>query len=1542
MVDRIDNYIGVTVRGYELRELIGQGSFGAVYRAFQTLVGREVAVKVILPEYANKTDFIRRFEYEAQIIAQLENLHIVPLYDYWREPSGAYLVMRYLRGGSLRDLIRDSGALEPDLIARVMDQIASALTVAHRNNVIHRDIKPDNILLDEDDNAYLADFGIAKNQVSAENGREPEAVAGSPAYIAPEQINGTTIDPKTDVYALGIVLYEMLTGETPFAGTSTYVDLLNMQLNVPVPYLVAGKYNSDITRSLNNVIQKATAKNPGERYSDAGSLAKATRDALDLEGKTSLNGYNTSELDLILIPFDDEGEVTAPNPYKGLRAFQQSDSSDFFGREALTKTLVSRLTADNTDYRFLAVIGPSGSGKSSVVRAGLIPALRGGALPGSGNWFYKEVIPGTRPLDEISEALVQVALNPVTPETLALVGTDLVKAVNQVLPPDNSELVIVIDQFEEIFTLLENEDQRGQIMDLIMSAISDPNSRVRIVITMRADFYDRPLLYPRFGDLIKRRTEIVLPLSVEELRRAIVSPAENVGVYPDDDLVTAIVEDVGEQPGALPLLQYALTELYERRVGRRMVKSAYLESGGVLGSLARRADELYQELDTPAKEITRQLFLRLVTLGEGTEDTRRRVQRSELLSLTPDLAVLDKVLDSFGKYRLLTFDRDPTTRDTTVEVAHEALIRTWTRLREWLSASREDLRTQRRLMSSAGDWLTAKKDDSYLADGSRLTQFENLRNEGAVALNRDEAEYLDASLRHRAERLEQEEKRRQRELDLARESADKSQKLAEAARVNELREKRNARRLRRGVYLLFIMLFAAVGAMIYGFNQAVIASNAQASAEQSLARSETLRLATESSRLLGSGSNAELAALLALHSIRGQYSTQGDAALTETSSFAFAERLIEGHDNSITSTVYSGDGRYLLTGSSDKTAKLWDARTGTLVRTFSGHTDTIINVAFSPDSRQVATGSFDKSVRIWETETGKQIHELRGTEFRVRSLAWSPDGQYVAAGTGDWTIWMWNASTGALVRQFDKIHGDFIIGIAFSPDSKTIVTGSGDNTAKLWDVETGEVLRTLGIAGNADTRNGHTNFIKSVQFSPDGKYVLTGSLDRTARLWESATGNQIVQFNGHTDEVYSAVFSSNGAQVLTASADRTARLWTYKIDSSQGEEIDRFANHTRAVQAATFAPDSVHIATVSDDRTIRLWNVNAQRSTQSFTGHTGAIIAVAYSPDGKFFFTGSTDKTGILWDVATDKQIYTFTRHRETSGAIVSAAFSPDGKFILTGGDDKIGWLLNATTGNAIQSFTDFDDWVGQVGFSRDGKQLIFACKDGTVQVYDAQTYKLIIKLDVGSKAEKRYGVYGVVFTPDGKRAITGDENGGVIEWDLTTGQQVGQFVGHTGSLYRIAISPDGKSLLTSAADGTVRAWDLATREQRFLLEGHAGGAPIAYSPDGQLILTGGYQGAAALWQASDGRSVRPIYGNLGGVAAVTFSPDSRFVLTGSNDSTARLQPTDYLALAQAVCDRVLRDFTPEERTAYTILDQNPTCPKFEEQGSAAQPSTGP
>jgi WD40 repeat protein/transcriptional regulator with XRE-family HTH domain len=1207
------------------------------------------------------------------------------------------------------------------------------------------------------------------------------------------------------------------------------------------------------------------------------------------------------------------------NPYKGLRPFDETDAADFFGREGLTRRLISRLDESDEMGGFLAVVGPSGSGKSSVVRAGLVPALRQGSLPGSSNWTVLDVIPGSHPFEEVEAALLRQAVNPPASLLPQLMEDErgLLRAVKRVLPGNgDAAMLLVLDQFEEVFTLVDDEAMRKRFLDGLFTAATDPRSPLHVVATLRADFYDRPLLYRQPGEIMRQRTEVVLPMSGDELERAIVRPAARVGVRLEQDLLAAIIQDVTEQPGALPLMQYALTELFERRVGMIMTLQAYRESGGVPGALSRRAEALYGQLSPIEHEATRQLFLRLVTPGEGVEDTRRRVRIAELATAAPDEEALHRVLDLFGRYRLLTFDRDPVTGGPTVEVAHEALITSWGRLREWLDTSRESLRVQRRLLSAATEWTAAQEDSSFLAHGVRLAQFEALDAEGDVALNAQERTYLQASVAEREARETEERDRQAREVATQRRAAVRLRYLA-------------------GALAIFLLVAVGLGLLAYSQSQQAQsnATQAQANAAQAqtnadqaqanqkqadaerqqavanLTQSEALRLAAEANGLMQSKGAPELAALLSIRSALTQPSSQGDAVLEAAATLGYPIRQFVGHTDLVNDVAFSPDGKQVLTGSLDKTARLWDAATGALIRTFAGHTRGVRAVAFSPDGKYVLTGSGDSTMRLWDTASGKGVLTFTGHTDGINAVVFSPDGKRIASASDDGTARIWDAATGKALLQFTG-HDGPVIDVAFSPDGKQALTGSLDKSAQLWDAGTGQVLQRF---------LGHTDFVLGVAFSPDGKTVATGSEDHTTRLWDIATGKELQRFKGDTDFVHAVAFSPDGKTLLTSSGDRTARLW----DIATGQEVRRFIGHSDRIDGAAFSPDGSEVLTGSGDGTARLWSIGEQRALPQFTATEDPLVSAAFSPDGKRILTGGErpDTTARMWDAQTGKELFTLAG---MTGNVNAVAFSPDGKLLLTGSGvpDNTARMWDAATGKPLFTITGTNVPVYAGVFSPDGAAVLTAHADGAARLWDSHTGTLLKSFSVPKSR-----VNAVAFSRDGKLIATGNDGIATL-WDAGTGQQIGSFDSKVDVVQTVAFSPDGKSLLTGNSDGTVRLWDIATGQEIRRYAGHdAFIDSVAFSPDGKLVAAGSDDNTASIWDASSGNELRRLTGHNGVVQTVAFSPDGKTVVTASGDGTARLWYVDRRDTINYLCSRLPRDFSDQERAQYNIPDKNPTCP---------------
>ncbi len=1449
--------VGQIIKTYEILEPIEKGSSGTVYRAYQPVLERDVAIKIILPSLANHPEFIRHFDVEAQLIARLEHPFIVPLYDYWRDPDGAYIVMRWLRGGSLEKRIKQ-GSLSPKTVVHLLSQIASALDYAHQNGVIHRDLKPANILLDEAENAYLVDFGIAHHTshiISDEDGK----LVGSPAYLSPEQIRKQPLTSRSDVYSLGIILYEMLAGTHPFSDSDN-VSLLLKHIKTKLPML------EQAPSALDDVIQRATAKNPEDRFTNAEALVLALQRATRTE---------------IVTP----PRRAIHNPYKGLRPFYQADAADFFGRGPL----VSRLVEQLGNSPFLAVIGPSGSGKSSVIKAGVLPALRNGALPGSERWYLIEMVPSKTPLEELAAALLKVAT-----ETQANLQTQLrqdtyglLQVVEQILPDDETEIVLFIDQFEELFTLVESETARTNFIDSLVAATTVPYTRIHIVIALRADFYDRPLMYPHFSELMRAHTEVIVPMSPEELELAIVKPANRAGLQLASGLAATIVADLSAQPGALPLLQYTLTELCERRQGNVLTLEAYQHSGGVLGSLGSRAEQLYMTLDPESQELARQVFLRLIALGEGTEDTRRRVHRVELISA-------HEVLNLYGKYRLLTFDFEPATRAPTVEIAHEALIKTWQRLRQWIDAGREDLRLHRRINAATGEWLGANQDSSFLATGIRLEQFEAWVGNTELILNEDELKYLQASIMQRENQRTLETERREREDELL-------------------------RRSQARLWLLVVVLFGAtlMGFVLTGWaldqrakarESADEAATTAAIARRSADEGHSLALAAAARQAL-LDDNPDLAIVLALEATKiTNPPSQAQQALAEAaySTGTRSRQLFPHVDAAITSIAFGPGGRTLLVGYTDRTLRLWDMETSQQIREFADHDALVYGLAYSAGGRTAVAGTGNGSIVIWDLVTGVALQWLEGHDDAVAVVGYHLGGRQVVSASRRGEIILWDLNTGSKLGIFEG-HNNWVTQIASSPDGRLIVSGSLDNTVRIWDTSTFKEIYRL---------DEHQGDVTTVAFSPDGRFLLSGSADHTLIIWDAETGEMLRQLFGHEDIVNDATFSEDGNTVISGSNDQAVILW----DADTGEEIRRLIGHSAPVWQVSFlSSDELGAISVSADGSIRLWDVEAGAQLKRLVGHSSEITDVALSPDNSQALSSSLDRTLILWDLQTGEELLQLTGHTDW---VLSVAFSPNGRYAVSGSLDHLLIVWDLRTGQQLQQLAGHSREVNSVAFSPDGNQIVSGSTDNTVRTWDVASGEEIMQL-VGHSAQ----ITSVTFSPDGTQIASGSNDHTIRVWDAATGALLKTLEGHTSPILSVTFSPDGTELLSGAMDNTVRLWDLTTGSEIRRFIGHTSAvSSVAFSPTGQTILSASRDRSLRLWNVTTADEIARFDGHTDWVNSVSFSNDGRMAISASRDGSLRLWRT-FRSLNELIewtyANRYVHKLNCEERQKYRVT---PLC----------------
>ncbi|HJS19163.1 MAG TPA: helix-turn-helix domain-containing protein [Anaerolineales bacterium] len=1187
-------------------------------------------------------------------------------------------------------------------------------------------------------------------------------------------------------------------------------------------------------------------------------------------------------------------------PYKGLNYFDEPDADLFVGREVLTTRLIERVfSLTSSGSRFLAVVGASGSGKSSLVRAGLVSALRWNQS--STDWHIHVLTPTAHPLESLAASLTQGTNSVVATATLM---DDLAQearslqifAKRKLRSSNGSRLLLVIDQFEELFALCRSEEERVSFIENLLAAASEADGPVILLITLRADFYAHCANYAKLREALAKNQEYIGTMSDEELRRAIEEPARRGRWEFEPGLVDLLLHDVGHEPGALPLLSHALLETWQRRRGRTMTLSGYAASGGVRGAIAETAETVFSDQFTQEQRaIARRIFLRLTELGDesGAGDTRRRATFNELILKPEEATTTRAVLKALADARLIT------TSENAAEVAHEALIREWPTLHGWLDENREGLRLHRQLTEAAQEWLGMERESDVLFRGARLAQTREWAAVHQEEMNALEDEFLLASIEASEHEAAEREAQRQRELDAARKLAESERQRAEAERRQVEQQIHTSKQLRkRAIYLsavLTLAIIAALAAGLFGYR-----------ANVSLTRSEAERIAAEANNLVLTNGDTNLIALLTIRSLNMHYTPAGDTALAAVTTLGLPPRELRGHESDVWGADFSPNGKILATGSYDNTIRLWDFDTGETMRILPGGTNSVEEIAFSPDGKTIVaagwSGSAVNDVALFSVASGEAVRVFSGHTAGMNDVAFFPDGKSIISGSEDSTARIWDVATGQTLHVLTG-PGAAVIRLEVSPDGKYVVTGSMDGTARLWDASTGEQMRIFNIP------------IGAVAFSPDSKYFATGSDDLVARIWEVSTGQVVHEFFGA--DTLGVAFSPDGRLLLTGGGDRTASLW----DIATGERIRFFTGHGAAVQTVLFSPDGRQIVTTSNDGIVRVWNLEPSSIGMQFIGHNINLKQASFSPDGKLIVTAGIDGIAHLWNRETGQITVTLTGHTNEA---LGAVFSPDGKIVLTASADGTARLWDAVTGEKLLRLEGHTDAVSRAAFSPDASYIVTTSWDGTARVWDPKTGETkVVYSDQGPEP-----LNWVAVSPDGKMAATSGDDGTTRIWDPLTGKELTVFKGHSGRVMGVAFSPDGKYLLTCSVDGTARLWDVSSGKEIRRFAGHPGGAfAAAFSPDGKFVLTSGRDGTARLWDVKTGNEIRRFVGHTNAVSDVTFSPDGTYILTASEDSTARLWLADLQDTIIEVCATLTRDLTPEEQIQFGISEEGPTCP---------------
>ncbi len=1441
---------GAEIDHFRVMRVLGRGGMGEVYLARDTKLGRKVALKVVQPTLVDSKSALLRFQREARATAKLSHPNIVAIHAVGEHHDRPYVALEYVQGETLRERMDQHRLSIPESI-RLAAAIADVLVHSHYQGVVHCDLKPSNVLIGIDGRVRVLDFGLATlvqpeapassvpvgSELDERSDGEPKPPVltrgvGTPRYMSPEQWRQEPLTRAADVWALGIMLYELIADRIPFnkhsvAQLSTVV--CGPDRVPPVDQFAAAP--AEVVALLNQCLNKEPSERP------------TASEVLD-ELHATLPGGRTTVLE-------------QENPFRGLMPFRERHAHLFFGREAEIAALVERVRLQP----LLPVVGPSGVGKSSFVHAGVIPRLRE-----KEPWVVIHLRPGAKPLwtlasrilrqdtsrspDSISADSEPGSSGEVSMRTSAArdeivrLAQRLQEAPRQLslmlrwlCEQQRQKVLLYVDQLEELFTLTEDENVREAFLRAVFTAADDPSDPVRVIFTVRDDFLGRVAATAEARSALHDVTVLHSP-EPEALEEILRRPVELLDHrYEDNRLVGDIIAPVSDEPAALTMVAFAAAALWERRDGKRklLLRSAYEQIGGVEGALAKHADGVLAGFSAAELRLARQLMLRLVT----ADGTRKIV--SQAVALEGLGTAGEHALGRLTKARLISVakTRGDSEDDATLELAHESLVKTWRTLARWLEEGREEIAFVTELSEAAQLWNRRGCRVEELWTGEALHDAMRMQQRLATDLPGLAAKFLD-----RARRLEEQKLRRRRLLRIAaaglsvaisvtavlvslfviaqKEQAERQKERAEQ-REAEANEKR-AEALQESARAAF-----AKGSVLEARAKLRMALEKQ---DSSAGRYLWWQLQNQPllwKRRIGSYPNgldwSPKAGLIAL-------ACGTNVCLFDVPTAQM--QVIRGYPDSVIAVAFSPSGQQLAFAGRGGPVWLWNVQQGNRALVLKGHEGGVWALSFSPDGATLASGGDDQEIRLWDTRSGRENGRLVGHTARVLTCRYSHDGRTLASGGNDQTVRLWQIATRKQTLQLVG-HNASVHAVDFNPNDQVLASGGLDRTVRLWHVRSGKALKEL---------EGHTGRVISVAFSPDGRLLATAGYDQIIRLWDWQAGRQHPPLVGHHGSITKCVFSPDGRRLASVGNDRDVRVWktparvdprrkqyggapVYRVrfnpdgrvvvsggedkrtriwDVASGLQQRILKRHTDSVTAVDISPDGQRVATGSRDQSIRLWALASGRHQQALAGHTATVWNVRFSPDNRRLASASTDRTARVWNILSGGSTELSAKHPR---AVQCAAFSPDGRQLATGSFDGRIRLWDATTGRLIRELVGHHQIVYDLKYSPNGQQLASVGSDGTLRLWDLATGQGQVR------AHHNGRLHTVAFAPQADRIAAASSNNVALIWHLDSDKQV-VLQGHTDEVNGVDFSHDGKLVATASDDGTVRLWETATAKPRW------------------------------------------------------------------------------------------------------------------------------
>ncbi|WP_052288432.1 nSTAND1 domain-containing NTPase [Leptolyngbya iicbica] len=1205
------------------------------------------------------------------------------------------------------------------------------------------------------------------------------------------------------------------------------------------------------------------------------------------------------------------------NPFPGLRPFELDEEHLFFGREGQSDELINRLHRT----RFLGVVGTSGSGKSSLVRAGLLPSLYSGFLPGaSSSWRIAVLRPGSAPIHNLAaalndsevlgaattndEAIIRLAL---MESTLRRGSLGLVEVAQQARLAADESLLIVVDQFEELFRFkaqaeaagksLEAEDEAAAFVKLLLAAVNQRAVPIFVVLTMRSDFLGDCAQFRDLPETLNDSQYLIPRLTREQLRRAIEGPVAVGGATITPRLVNKLLNDTGDNPDQLPILQHALMRTWDYWEDQRTPDAPldlehYEAIGGMAQALSRHADQIYEGFTDDqceglktdrSRAIAEVLFKCLTDRGADNREIRRPTQLGEICAVAnAELTEVVEVIDAFRGPRrsfLMPPPSVPLHAGSVIDISHESLMRNWQRLKGWVEQEVQSANIYRRLAETAS--MHEQSQAGYLRD-PELTIALNWEAKtqptqawaDRYATNFEEAmAFLAASADAQEREATERERTRRREINRLRGF------LAIFAGLSVLAGS-------TAVYAFYQQQEAQIQAQIAeergreAKHQEGVADRRrqeaewqQQEAERQRREAERLRAEAEVAKedALEQQQEAETARLAEAEQRQqaqaarrraeaGEAEAQQQAEIAKQQTAIAIRETQRAEKQALNANIQTGalTVENLMASKLHIPALLSGLELGLLISTIEADLISRIDSPISSSTRLQAVSVLRESYHHKDLERNTFLHP-----DGLRSVSFAPDGQTIASASFS-RVKLWDRSG----RELQTLvgHSDRILSVSFAPDGQTLVSASTDGTVKLWDVSSGRELQTLA---------GHSDWVWSVSFAPDGQTIVSASNDGTVKLWDVSSGRELQTLEGHNDLVLSVSFAPDG-QTIASSSDGTVKLW----DVSSGRELQTLEGHNDWVRSVSFAPDGQTIASASADGTVKLWDVSSGRELQTLEGHNDLVLSVSFAPDGQTI-ASSGNGTVKLWDVRSGRELQTLEGHNDW---VWSVSFAPDGQTIASASEDNTMKLWDVSSSRELQTLEGHNDWVRSVSFAPDGQTIASASDDGTVKLWSMSGREL------QTMAGHSGYVLSVSFAPDGQTIASASEDNTMKLWDVSSGRELQTLEGHNDWVWSVSFAPNGQTLASGSEDGTAKLWDVSSGRELQTLAGHSGYVlSVSFTPDGQTLASASTSGTVKLWDVNSGRELQTLVGHTDWVRSVSFAPNGQILASASDDGTVKL-----------------------------------------------------